>query len=197
MVASIWSSNSDITLTCWRIIHFNFLLTAAIFASICFCRASGLAFLLSLNFLFIRGYYISTRAEIVSTRVETFHIIAIFFNSVYRVEISIRDENLHIISPVIKESQTCQLPPSNVEIYPFWLILLPGKSIKSTWLWQICTVKFLHFKYFAIILFTLCFVTAYSRKNIKITDSRSSPENVADFVRKAAKTYDNKHKSST
>ena len=60
MVASIWSSNSDITLTCWRIIHFNFLLTAAIFASICFCRTFGLAFLLSLNFLFTRGYYIST-----------------------------------------------------------------------------------------------------------------------------------------
>ena len=92
MVASIWSSNSDVTLTCWRIIHFNFLLTAAIFASICFCRASGLAFLLSLNFLFTRGYYISTRGEI-------FHIIAIFFNSIYRAEVSTRNENLHIISP--------------------------------------------------------------------------------------------------
>ena len=66
MVASIWSSKSDITLTCRRIIHFNFLLTAAIFASICFCRASGLTFLLSLNFLFTRGYYIFTRVEIVS-----------------------------------------------------------------------------------------------------------------------------------
>ena len=34
-----------------------------------------LAFLLSLNFLFTRGYYISTRVEV-------FHIIATFFNSV-------------------------------------------------------------------------------------------------------------------
>ena len=32
-----------------------------------------------INFLFTRGYYISTRVEIV-------HIIVIFFNSVYRVE---------------------------------------------------------------------------------------------------------------
>ena len=70
------------------------------FASICFCRASGLAFLLSLNFLFTQGYYISSRVEIVSTRVEIFHIVAIFFNLVYRVEISTRDENLHIISPL-------------------------------------------------------------------------------------------------
>ena len=93
MVASIWSSNSDMALTCWRIIHFNFLLTTAIFASICFCRASGLAFLVSLNFLFTRGYHISTRVEI-------FHITTIFFNAVYQVEISTQDENLHIISPL-------------------------------------------------------------------------------------------------
>ena len=33
-----------------------------------------------INFLFTRGYYISTRVEIV-------HIIVIFFNSVYRVEL--------------------------------------------------------------------------------------------------------------
>ena len=74
------------------ITNFNYLLTAAIFALICFCHVFGLAFLLSLNFLFTRGYYISTRVEI-------FHINAIFFNSVYRVEISTRNENLHIISP--------------------------------------------------------------------------------------------------
>ena len=64
-----------------------------------FWHASGLAFLLSLNFLFTRDYYTSTRVEIFSTRDEIFHIIAFFFNSVYRVEISTRDENLHIISP--------------------------------------------------------------------------------------------------
>ena len=36
-----------------------------------------------INFLFTRGYYISTRVEIV-------HIIVIFFNSVYRVELQPR-----------------------------------------------------------------------------------------------------------
>ena len=36
-----------------------------------------------------------------SVRIETFHIIAIIFNSVYWVEISTRDENLHVISPLI------------------------------------------------------------------------------------------------
>ena len=90
MAARIWSNNSNITLTCWSIT--NFLLIAAILVSVCFCHAFGLAFLLSLNFLFTWGYYISTRVEI-------FHITAIFFNSVYRVEISTRDENLHIINP--------------------------------------------------------------------------------------------------
>ena len=40
----------------------------------------------------------STRVEIFLTSVEIFHIFAIFLNSVYRVEISIRDENLHVIS---------------------------------------------------------------------------------------------------
>ena len=39
-------------------------------------------------------YYISTRLEI-------FHITAIFVNSVYRVEILTREENLHTISPLI------------------------------------------------------------------------------------------------
>ena len=93
MAARIWSNNGDISLTCWSITNFNFLLTATIFVLICFCHVFGLAFLLSLNFLFIRGYYISTRVEI-------FHITAIFFNSVCRVEISSRDENLHIINPL-------------------------------------------------------------------------------------------------
>ena len=65
---------------------------AAIFVLICFWHVSGLAFLLSLNFLFTRDYNLSTRDEI-------FHIISIFFNSVYRVEISAWDENLLIISP--------------------------------------------------------------------------------------------------
>ena len=120
---SIWSSNSDITLTCWRIIHINFLLTAAIFASIYFCRSSSLAFLLSLNFLFTRGYYIPTRAEIVLTRVEIFRIIAIFFNLVYRVEISTRDENLHIILDISlfrknKVFQTYSVHPLYSEL--FW-----------------------------------------------------------------------------
>ena len=44
------------------------------------------------KFLFTRGYHISTWVEI-------FHISAIFFNSVYRVEISTRNENLHTTNP--------------------------------------------------------------------------------------------------
>ena len=75
------------------ITNFNYLLTATIFALICFSHVFSLAFLLLLNFLFARGYYISTRVEI-------FHVNAVFFNSVYRVEISTGDENLHIISPL-------------------------------------------------------------------------------------------------
>ena len=46
-------------------------MTAAIFVLICFSYASGLAFLLSLNFLFTQGYYIWTWVEI-------FHVIANF-----------------------------------------------------------------------------------------------------------------------
>ena len=63
-----------------------------------FCRTFGLAFLLSLNFVLDRGYYISAQVEIFSTQIKIFHTIAIFFNSVYRVKISTRNENLHIIS---------------------------------------------------------------------------------------------------
>ena len=59
--------------------HFNVLLTAPIFALICFCLPSGLDFLFSLNFLFTRGYYILIQVEIVSTRVEVFHVITFFF----------------------------------------------------------------------------------------------------------------------
>ena len=58
-----------------------------------------------------------------------------------------------------------------------------------------------NFKYFAMLLVTLCCMTAYSRK---ITDSRRSPLVTkvfpvnanglpTDFVRKAAKTYNKKH----
>ena len=64
---------------------------------ICFCRTFSLAFLLS--YLFTAGYYISARIEISSTQAEIFHIFAISFNSLYRVEISTRNENLHIIGP--------------------------------------------------------------------------------------------------
>ena len=75
--------------------YFSFLLTAAIFDLICFCRAYSLAFLLLLNFLFTQGYFISARVKI-------FYVIAIFFNSVYRVEISTRVENLYIIGPLVE-----------------------------------------------------------------------------------------------
>ena len=71
MAARIWNNDSDITLTYWSIENFNFLLNAVICALICFCHSFGLAFLLLLNFLFTRGYYISNQFEIL-------HIIAIF-----------------------------------------------------------------------------------------------------------------------
>ena len=68
-------------------------MTEAISVLICFCRVSGLAFLLSLNFQYNRGYYVSARVEI-------FIQLQFFFKSVFRVEISTRDENLHIITPL-------------------------------------------------------------------------------------------------
>ena len=81
------------------------MLTAAIIDLTCFCRASSLAFLLLLNFLFTLGYFISVRVEIFSTWVEIFHIVAIFFNSVYRIEISIRIESLRIIDPLVNANK--------------------------------------------------------------------------------------------
>ena len=52
---------------------------------------------------------ISTYSRLhISTRVETFDITAIFFNSVYPVEISARDENLHIMSPLFLTSGRCK-----------------------------------------------------------------------------------------
>ena len=98
MTASIWSDDNDITLNCWRITHFSFLWTEAIFDLICFCSASSLNFLLLLNFLFTRGYFTSARVEI-------FQIIEIFFNSVYRVENSTRLENLHIIGSLVNANK--------------------------------------------------------------------------------------------
>ena len=61
-------------------------------------RGYSRVFLFSLNFLFTWDYHISTRVKIVSIRVEIFHITAIVLNSVYRVETSTRDGNLHMIS---------------------------------------------------------------------------------------------------
>ena len=104
LIVSKWSNNSDVTSNCWIITHFSFLLTAAIFDLVCFYRASSLVFLLLLSFLFTQGYFISSRVEIFSTQDEMFHIIAIFFNSVYRVEISTCVEYLHIVGPLIKAS---------------------------------------------------------------------------------------------
>ena len=77
----------------------NYKFQLSVAALICFWHASGLTFLLSLNYLFTRDYYVSTWVEIFTIRDEIFHIIAIFSYSVYRVEISTRDETLHIISP--------------------------------------------------------------------------------------------------
>ena len=74
MTASIWSDDNDITLNCWRITHFRFLWTEAIFDLICFCGASSLTFLLLLNFLFTLGYF-------TSTRLENLHIIGSLVNA--------------------------------------------------------------------------------------------------------------------
>ena len=94
MAARTWSNNSNITLTCWRITNFNFFVDCSHICFDFFWHVSGLAFLLSLNFLFTLDYYISAQDEI-------FHITAIFFNSVYLVEISAQDENIYIISPLV------------------------------------------------------------------------------------------------
>ena len=78
------------------------MLTSAIIDLTRFCRASSLAFLLLLNFLFTWGYFISVRVEIFSTWVEIFHIVAIFL---YRIEISIRIESLRIIDPLVNANK--------------------------------------------------------------------------------------------
>ena len=58
MAAKIWSNNIDKHL----LKNYKFeLFVAAIFVLICFWHASGLAFLLSSNFLFTQDQYISTR----------------------------------------------------------------------------------------------------------------------------------------
>ena len=54
---------------------------------ICFFRASGLTFFLSITF---------------QPGLKYFYIIAIFFQLGIRVEISTRDENVHIISPLVE-----------------------------------------------------------------------------------------------
>ena len=92
MAARIWSNNCDIT-NLLKNYKFQFLLTAAIFVSICFWYASSLAFLLSLNFLFTRDYYISTRVEIFSIGMKFFGIPSWNFNG---------DENSCIISPLVR-----------------------------------------------------------------------------------------------
>ena len=63
MAARIWSNN-DTTLTCWSITNLNFFFTAGIFVLICSGHVFGLVLLLSLNFLFTRGYYIATWVQI-------------------------------------------------------------------------------------------------------------------------------------
>ena len=69
-----------------------------IFSNFFFWDTSELVFLFSLNFLFTRDYYISTRVKIFSFSYNLYHITAVLFNSVYRVEISTRAENLHFNS---------------------------------------------------------------------------------------------------
>ena len=126
LILEYWLTMADITLTCWSITNFNFLLTAAIFVLICFCHVFGLAFSVSVNFLFTRGYYISTR-------VESFHITAIFFNSVYRIKISTRDENLHIISP-LEPSQRMECFAKVVRSYNYSSKALYLRSLTGFWI---------------------------------------------------------------
>ena len=124
MTASIWSNNSDISLNCWRLTHFSFLLTAAIFDLICFCRTSSSAFLLLLNFLFTRGYFISSRIEI-------FHII--FFKSIYQVEILIRVENLHMFGPLVNANKSVTESLLILILNAFWFTVhVWGQSESSS-----------------------------------------------------------------
>ena len=97
------------------------LFVVTIFVLICFSCASGLAFLLSLNFLFTRNHYISVRDDIFGIPSWNFNpgwkfrynqpLTLLYFNpgwnfsyncnfltSVYPAETSTRDENLHIIN---------------------------------------------------------------------------------------------------
>ena len=74
------------------------MLTAAIFDLICFFRASSLAFLILLNFLFTRGYFISTQVQI-------FHIITIFLTRYAELKLLTRVENLHIIGPLVNANK--------------------------------------------------------------------------------------------
>ena len=115
MTARIWSNKFDITLICWRIISFKFLLTAAIFVFICICNAPGLALLLSLKFLFTRGYYISTRVEIFSTRVEILHIIAFL----HRAEISTRNTELKFLHVIVMSKRVSCLGEMKFQSWMF------------------------------------------------------------------------------
>ena len=95
------------------------LFVVTIFVLICFSCASGLTFLLSLNFPFTRNHYISVRDEFFdingipswNSYIGIFGIPSWNFNPgwnfshncnfltlVYPVETSTRDENLHIIN---------------------------------------------------------------------------------------------------
>ena len=65
--------------------------------------------------------YILTRLERFSTWVENFHIIAIFLNSVYRVEISTRDENIHIIIPLMSQRLEDSKKPIKRYIFDYFL----------------------------------------------------------------------------
>ena len=73
--------------------NYKFQLFAAAIFFLCFWNASGLSFLLSSNYQFnSKLLYFKPGGN--------FHVIEIFFNSLYRVEVSTRDENVHIISPL-------------------------------------------------------------------------------------------------
>ena len=115
MAASIWGNSSDITLTCWRITNFKFLMTAPIFVLICFWRASGLAFLLSLNILLTRDYCILTRVEI-------FHIIAFLFFSFFQLATPSKNFNPGLKSHY-NQPLKLSYPRNFVALRKHWLLM--------------------------------------------------------------------------
>ena len=93
MAARIWSNNSDTILTCWSKYKFQFFVGCSHLFFHLFLPRSRFSFLTFIKFpIYPRLLYFNPGWN--------FSYNCNFFNSVYRTEISTRDENLHIISPL-------------------------------------------------------------------------------------------------